>query len=547
MSTTVVSPRVDAPVREDVPERILVLAPSRSDAEACRRCLGIAELVHEVYEDDASLCAALGRPVAVLVVAEESLRGRAGDCLRAHLAEQPEWSAIPVVVLAGRQAAQRHCGREAWDGFGRVTLLERPVRMISLIGTLRLALRERREQLRIRDLLAERADSIAQRDEFLAMLGHELRNPLAAILICADVLDTVPLDTGRAAQCREIVGSQARQMKRLLDDLSDISRINRRKLGLNLERTDLRQVLSDVVSQVQGDIDARAQTLELEPNGAPVPLLADPMRLRQVFANLLTNANRYSPEGGRIRVKVRTERGLARITIRDNGAGMDERALSRIFEPFYQDRGATGGQAAPHAGPRAGLGIGLTLARSLVEMHARSITAHSAGPGRGSAFVVTLPLAGAAAGQQEPAARAPSAQDPGQPELAARPAGPDDAAAARRRILLIEDNQEFAGGLKYLLEARGHSVALAHDGVGGLRTAQACSPDVVVLDIGLPGLDGYAVARRLRRMPGLSRVRVIAVTGFGRVVDRESARDAGIDCHLVKPVSLADLEAAMAG
>ncbi|NBC13200.1 MAG: response regulator [Gammaproteobacteria bacterium] len=537
-----------------MPERILALTPTRDDAALCRRFLDDAGFRNEICEDAATLCAALARPAAVLVVAEESLHGTAGDCIREHLAQQPAWSAIPVIVLAGKQSRHRLGVLEDYDAYGRVTLLERPVRMASFIGTLRLALRERRQQYRIRDLLSERAEAIKQRDEFLAMLGHELRNPLAAVLISTEVLETVPPDSERAAYCRNVLGTQARQMKRLLDDLSDMSRINRRKLSLERERVDLRRVLLDAVDQVDDKLKARDQCLDLEldPEGPTLPLLADPMRLRQVFANLLTNANRYTPEGGHIWLRLDTGDGLARVSVRDDGAGMSEEALAHIFEPFYQDRS--------EGRPQAGLGIGLTLATSLVKMHAGTITAHSAGPGCGSELIVTLPLAEADTGQA--AAAAQPVREPATGPATAGLAGPDsDAApdadagetrqpAARggesRHILLIEDNQDFAVGLQQLLEARGNRVSVVHDGTDGLRKAQDDPPQVVLLDIGLPGVDGYEVARRLRRIAGLSQVRVIAVTGFGRAADRERSRQAGIDRHLVKPVAMADLESAMA-
>jgi len=501
-------------------ERILVLAPTRGDAALCRRLLGEAGFIHDICTQESDLCDALQRPSAVLVVAEESLQGPAGACIRAHLAAQPAWSSLPVIVLAAQESTRRLQTPEAYDAYGHITLLERPVRMATFLGTLRLALQEHRQQQRIGDLLAERAEAIRLRDEFLAMLGHELRNPLAAILTSAEVLEAVAPDSERAAYCRGLIRPQAMQMKRLLDDLSDMSRMNRYKLFLEREPVDLRQVLKDVASQVAEMFTTRRQRLELDLDGPPVPLLADPMRLRQVFANLLTNANRYTPKGGHIRVSLDTGDGLARVAIRDDGAGLRAETLQRIFEPFYQDRS--------QAGHRAGLGIGLTLARSLVQMHAGTITAQSAGPGCGSEFIVTLPLHD---GTTDAAASA-------QPEQSPR--------AAARHILLIEDNHAFAMGLKHLLEAHGHQVDVAHDGTDGLRMAQEQRPDVVLLDIGLPGLDGYAVARRLRRIAGLSQVRVIAVTGFSCAADQQRARHAGIDHHLVKPVAMADLEAAIA-
>jgi len=511
-------------------ERILVLAPTRGDAELCRRFLAEADLSSEVCEGDDALCAALQRPAAALVIAEESLHGPAGTCIRDRLAEQPEWSALPVIVLANGHSRTSISLLDGYDSYGRVTLLERPVRMFTFIGTVRLALRERRQQYRVRDLLAERTERINQRDEFLAMLGHELRNPLAAILTCNDVLDAVPPDSEHAERCRSVIATQARQMKRLLDDLSDVSRIARRKLSLQREPTDLSEVLQDAVAQVRAAIDRSRQVLEIDLPDEPLPLLADGMRLRQVFANLLTNANRYTPEEGHIRLAATASNGLVHVSIRDDGAGMSEETMAQIFDPFYQAK--MGGNSR---GSRAGLGIGLTLSRSLVEMHAGTIQARSGGPGQGSEMIVALPLHLAA----DAAASNTGIEDDARAAVGEQ-AGP-------RHILLIEDNQDFAIGLERLLEARGHSVTLVHNGVDGVRAAQDRHPDVVVLDIGLPGIDGYEVARRLRRLNGLAQVPIIAVTGFGSGADRQRSEAAGIDRHLVKPIALPELEAAIFG
>ncbi|WP_296900378.1 HAMP domain-containing sensor histidine kinase [Thiohalocapsa sp.] len=367
-----------------MPERILVLAAERGDAELCRRFLNDAGLLHEVCLDADALRAALARPVDVLVIAAEWLRRDAGACVRAYISEQPEWSALPVIVLAEPHAGQGLSGLDDLEAYGNVTMLERPLRMAAFIGTLRLALQERRQQYRIRDLQAERIAAIRERNALSAMLGHELRNQLAAILISADVLERVPADSAQAAYCRDTLVTQARQMKRLLDDLSDMSRIERCKLSLQPKPIDLRQLISEAIDQVHHGFQARDQRLELALNGPPVQVLADPERLSQVFENLMLNANRYSPEGAHIRVQLDTGDGLARVSVRDEDAGLSAEALQHIFEPFYKDQ-STGSR-------RAGLGIGLTLARSLVQMHGGSIAAHSNGPGCGSEFVVTLPL-----------------------------------------------------------------------------------------------------------------------------------------------------------
>jgi len=521
-------------------ERILVLAPSPNDAALCGRFLRQAQLQPHICADTAALCCALAEPAAALVVADEALRGEAGACIREQFSQQEEWSSLPLIVLTRRLAKASFEALDDYDIYGHVRLIERPVNSTVFVNAVKMALRERRQQYRIRNLLNERAEHVAQRDEFLATLGHELRNPLAAIMTCGEVLESLQHEAPPAARCLSVISTQSAQIKRLLDDLSDISRIARRKLSLQCELLDLSTTLQDVVVQVQSTLEANSQRLALDIGDEPMPLLADATRLRQIFANLLVNASRYSPADSEIRLSARLHNGLAEVGIRDQGVGMSAETQARIFEPFFQ---APQRDGEPQTS-RSGLGVGLTLARSLVEMHAGSIHAESDGPGQGSQFRVLLPLQTApsteasgslqtqqGAGQQEPTQQAPAQRAPD----------------SSQRILLIEDNQDFGHGLKRLLEQRGHDVVLAHDGPAGLNAAESHRPDVVVLDIGLPGLDGYEVATRLRRLRGFAGLRVIAVTGFGRELDRRRSRRAGINRHLVKPVAMPELEAAIAG
>ncbi|WP_201224598.1 ATP-binding protein [Halochromatium roseum] len=543
-------------------ERILILAPSPNDASLCERFLRQARLQPYLCADTAALCSALSASAAALVVAGEALRGDAGVCIRERFAQQQEWSSLPLIVLTRRLAKASLEALDDYDIYGHVRLIERPVNSTVFVNAVKMALRERHQQYRIRDLLNERAEHVAQRDEFLATLGHELRNPLAAIMTCGEVLDSLRCEVPQAARCLDVIATQTTQIKRLLDDLSDISRIARRKLSLQCEPLDLSTTLQDVVVQVQSTLEANSQRLALDISDEPMPLLADATRLRQIFANLLVNASRYSPADSEIRLSARAHHGLAEVGIRDQGVGMSAETQARIFEPFFQ---APQRDGEPQTS-RSGLGVGLTLARSLVEMHAGSIHAESDGPGQGSQFRVLLPLqtapstvAGAdrslqtqqgpgqqGAGQQEPRQQGPGQQGAGQ-QAPTQQAPAHSAPDPSQRILLIEDNLDFGNGLKRLLEQRGHDVVLARDGPGGLSAAESHRPDVVVLDIGLPGLDGYEVATRLRRLRGFADLRVIAVTGFGRELDRRRSRCAGIDRHLVKPVAMPELEAAIAG
>jgi signal transduction histidine kinase len=510
-------------------ERVLVLAPTPGDSHICRRYLAEAGLAVEVCEGSDTLDEALRDPPGALVVTEEALESPVGERIRTALTRQEEWSLLPLVVLTRNPTRTRLRLLDDVADYGRVSVLERPVRLLPFISAVRMALTERRQQLRIRELLAERADRIRQRDEFLALLGHELRNPLAAIMTCADILRMAPQDGEQGQRCRDLIDSQAHHMKRLLDDLVDVSRIARGKLAIQREPLDLRRVLEGAITGVRGRTQGKSQVLEADLGPSPIPLLGDPVRLQQVFANLLGNASRYSPPGARIVLSARSDQGdgLAQVRVRDPGIGMTEETLAHVFDPFYQ-------AADQGNGSSGGLGVGLALARSLVEQHAGTLTATSEGPGRGSELVVTLPL---------------------EPETETAEAGrgpvstsvPASEMSNPRRVLVVDDNQDFAAGLKTLLEARGHQVDVAHDGPEGIRVAEHHQPDVVVLDIGLPGLDGYEVARRLRRLAGLSGVRLVAVTGYGTEQSLRRSRLAGIDRHLVKPVALPDLEAAITG
>jgi signal transduction histidine kinase len=365
-------------------ERVLVLAPSPGDGELCRRLLHDAGVVNRICTSDAALCVAMEHPLAVLVVAEDALMRPVSACIRDYLAQQPDWSALPVIVLARQDAEHRLGALAEYNARGHVTLLERPVRPSTFIGTLRLALQQRREQYRLRDLLAERSESDRLRDDLLARLSHELRNPLAVVLMSAEALGMMPPDSEQAGYFRSAIGAQVKQMEQLLDDFSAMSCISQRKLALQSEPIDLRQVLRDVVNETAQQFESRRQRLEVELDGVEVPLFADPRRLRQVFANLLNNAIRYCAEGCRIRVKLETGDGWASVSIRDDGAGLSQEAFQHIFEPFCQKKAGD----TPHGR----IGIELALASSLVKMHAGNISAYSDGPGRGSEVIVRLPL-----------------------------------------------------------------------------------------------------------------------------------------------------------
>jgi signal transduction histidine kinase/CheY-like chemotaxis protein len=349
-----------------------------------------------------------------------------------------------------------------------------------------------------------------RKDEFLAMLGHELRNPLAPIRNASYVLRRVQRDDPRSSRAAEVIDRQVTHLARIVDDLLDVSRIARGKLQLRLEETDWGDIVRTTGEDYRAGFEDRGLELSLELPDAPLWVRGDRTRLAQVVGNLLANAEKFT-ERGRVAVRlVADERGgFGSLTVRDTGVGMTPEVLARLFQPFEQ-----GPQSS--ARTRGGFGMGLALVKGLVALHGGEVQASSEGPGSGSQFRVRLPLV-EGPGVRAPAARAVPAQG-----------GP--------QVLVIEDNHDAAESLRAVLELGGFSVQVAHDGPSGLATASAQRPAVVLCDIGLPGtMDGYDVARAVRADPELHSVRLIALTGYGQHEDRRRAEQAGFDSHVTKP------------
>ena len=365
----------------------------------------------------------------------------------------------------------------------------------------------------------ERAQELAladrRKDEFLAMLGHELRNPLAAI---SSALELLRLGAGSRERLLEVLDRQAGNLRRLVDDLLDLARITRGDIALRSEPVDLARVVEGVIRGAAPAIERGGHQLAVEAPSEGLTLEGDPLRLEQVVANLIGNAIKYTPSGGRITVRLARQGEEAVLVVRDSGIGIPAELLPHVFEPFVQaERSLDRSQG--------GLGIGLTLVRRIVELHGGSVSAHSEGRGLGSELVVRLP-AGTASAPPAPAS-AP-------------------AAAAPLRLLLVDDHRDAAEGLAELLRHQGHLVEVAHDGPSALESTRRSTPDVVLLDLGLPGMDGYEVARRLRAEEGLEEVLIVALTGYGGDENRRRSRESGIDHHLVKPVELATLQELLA-
>jgi signal transduction histidine kinase/CheY-like chemotaxis protein len=371
-------------------------------------------------------------------------------------------------------------------------------------------------QRQMREALAE---SDRRKDEFLATLAHELRNPLAPVRNAIHILRARLPPTPELHWARDVIDRQVTQMTRLIDDLMDVSRITRGTFELRRERVTLEEVVRGAVETSRPSIDASGHELAVELPHEPVFLDADIIRLAQVFSNLLNNAAKYTPPGGRIAVTGEIDAGMVRVSVEDSGIGIPAAMLTRVFEPFTQlDRSLERS--------RSGLGIGLALAKRLVEMHGGTIEAHSGGPGLGSRFMVQLPVA---VQPVAPAARA---------SLEMRGPAP---AVGRHRVLVADDNSDSATSLSILLNDVGYEVRTAEDGVQALETAANFRPDIALLDIGMPKLNGYEVARQLRQQPWGRDVLLIAVTGWGGADHRQQTAQAGFDHHLTKPVDPAAL------
>ncbi len=508
----------------DLERRILVYAPTSKDAQltcnvlvetgiSCVACDTVRALVHEMEQG-------VG---AVLLAEEVFIRGDVGQIVEL-IRKQPPWSDLPIILIT-RQGVDSPAIADAINTLGNVILLERPTRMNALANAAQSALRARRRQFQLRDLIIAREQAAQalreadrRKDEFLATLAHELRNPLAPLRNSIHILQLTACDDPATERLCQTMERQVNHLVRLVDDLLEVSRITRGKIELRKEIVELAAVARNAIETSRPLIDSAGLQLAISLPPDRILLNGDPVRLAQIFANLLNNAAKYTDEGGQIWFTARQEDDEVLVTVRDSGIGIPEDVLPKVFDMFMQvDRATDRSQG--------GLGIGLTLVRSLVQLHEGTVSAYSAGPGHGSEFGVRLPIAKIEAESKQ-----------------SQLTGGVGQVLPSRRILVVDDNADAATTLAMLLKFLGADVHIAHDGPAALAAMENYRPDVILLDIGMPGMDGFEVARRIRQKPEFDEISLIALTGWGQDDDLRRTRDAGFDHHLIKPADITALQ-----
>ncbi len=524
-------------------ERVIVMAPLGLDARAIADLLTANSFEVAISEDPQKTAAEIGHAGA-LVMTEEVLEFTQAESLLDALMRQPPWSELPVIILTSGGASRLARLLDlAAQAAGSVTLLERPISTDTLLRDVNVALRSRRRQYQVRDLFDEQirnqeelrksgeqlrsllsqerklrrvADEANRlKDEFLATLSHELRNPLNVILGYSELLlrmDEVKASS-RLLPMSEALRRNALAQSYLIRDLLELSRLRSGKLSLNLETVSILTALNNALETVRADAQAKEISIAVVAPEEPLFVTGDLLRLEQVVWNLLSNAVKFTPQRGRIGVRLSREGDEVVVVIEDNGQGIDPAFLPNVFEMFRQGD-------ARASREHTGLGIGLALVQQLVKLHKGSVTAHSEGVGTGATFTVRLPV-------KTP----PWMETAGKSTLAHNDLN-------GLTVLAVDDDEDTTSLLRTLLEMSGGEVLTANSGGEALELAKDADFDIVVSDISMPGMDGFEFVRRLRSVPGKENVRVVALTGFGRQEDIEQARSEGFIGHLTKPLDV---------
>jgi signal transduction histidine kinase/ActR/RegA family two-component response regulator len=501
------------------PRRVLIVAPTGRDAAVVVDALAGAGIPAYPYLFPALLQELKGQAMAALIVAEEALLDGNAEQLAQALRGQPPWSDVPLIVLLSqRRPGGADPTLPAGLGVdGLALLLERPLRKTSLISTVRMVLRARRRQYEVRDHVNEQiriglelARAARSKDEFLAMLAHELRNPLGPIRNASELLQRLATNDPNIKRLSEMIGRQSSHMTRLLDGLLDVSRITRGKIMLESKLLDAKAIAQDAVEIARPLVGLREHDLRLVLPSSPLKMSGDATRLTQVLGNLLINSAKYTPVGGKITLTLESTVEQVVYRVRDNGIGIDAELMARIFDMFSQAERALDRS-------EGGLGIGLAVVKGIVELHKGSVSASSDGRGMGAEFVVRLPREAEMAPQEH-------AAEGHKPR------------AVPQRILIADDNADLAESMAMLLRLEGHEVRIALDGSSALDLAEEFEPNAALLDIGMPGLNGYELARELRSHRNGHGLLLIAATGYGQPEDRVRTEAAGFDFHMVKPL-----------
>ncbi|HST50390.1 MAG TPA: ATP-binding protein [Pyrinomonadaceae bacterium] len=536
--------RAEAPNLRD--ERILIFAPTGRDAALTARFLGDANLLPVTCESVEHLCLEISEGAGLVFLTGEALTPEAMQCLVGVLAEQPSWSDIPVVILTsgGGGTPTNVSALSTLSEAGNVTLIERPVRVMTLMSAFKSALRARRHQYDVRErleaerrTLREAEEANRMKDEFLATLSHELRTPLTAILGWARMLSGGQLDDASTARALETIERNAKAQSQLIEDILDVSRVITGKLRLEVQPVNLAAVIEAAINAVIPAADAKGIRLQRVLDTGASMVSGDPARLQQVIWNLLSNAIKFTPRDGRVQVRLERTGSHVEITVADDGQGIGLDILPHVFERFRQADSST-------TRAHGGLGLGLAIVRHLVEMHGGTVRAESCGEGQGATFTIKLPLV---------AMRALDARRASDAERVHRRASggvpfncPSELEGLR--LLVVDDEADTRTLLKAVLEQCGASVVAVASAGEALAALKETRPDVLISDLGMPGEDGYAFIKKVRALPAEDggQTPSAALTAYARVEDRMKVLRAGFQIHIPKPVEPAELIAVVA-
>lgn len=489
-------------------KRVLIHAPTGKDARLISEILRRASVDDCVCASAEEVDAEMPRGVGVLLIVDDALEPTLMRSLCSFLSRQPTWSDLPILLMSQRGMNSLEM-RSKVARLGNVTLLERPLPSLVLLSAVTSALRGRDRQYAMRGV-------DRRKDEFLAMLAHELRNPLAPVGAASELLKLANSDPQTVKRASEIISRQVTHMTGLIDDLLDVSRVSRGLVALEKEILEARHIVASAIEQVRPSIDQRKHHLTLQTSPMQALIKGDAKRMIQIITNVLSNASKYTPEGGEIMLSTTVDENNVTFTVIDNGIGMSADVIGGIFDMFAQ------AERTPDRS-QGGLGIGLALVKTLVQLHDGMVTAESSGAGMGSKFTLVFPRC-----IESPAEAA------AQHDATASPVG-------GLTILLVDDNYDAAETLGMLLEYSGYVVTLANNGESAVQLAKKVAFDVCLLDIGLPGMDGIELATVLRNIPATAGATLVAITGYGQVGDRRATAAAGFDHHLVKPVDIPEL------